>query len=253
MSTLDDDPDPIEKPRMNIWLVAMFLGVVVLLWVVRPTIDSGNTKIARRSEALSKLQKIGLATQNYASEHDGVLPPAALVVHAGMENFGWSVSLLPFLEQTNLYEQLDLEKAWNDPANREPASVKLRIFLNPRVKGPTEESGYSLLHYAANSQVFRPGKPWSIDEISVKDGSTNTIFYGEIGNHFRPWAAPGSLRDPAAGLGDGPNQFGIKEGDGLVCFAFGDGSARPISRDIDPKILKAMATPDGGEVVPQDW
>lgn len=114
------------------------------------------------------------------------------------------------------------------------------------------ESGYAVSHYAANSQVFRPDKTWSFDEISAIDGLQNTIVFGEIANHFQPWAAPGNLRDPAMGLGDGLNQFGMSD-NLTVCFAFADGSVRTISRDIDPKILKALATPDGGEELPHDW
>ncbi|HSG69553.1 MAG TPA: hypothetical protein VLA12_04015, partial [Planctomycetaceae bacterium] len=60
-----------------------------------------------------------------------------------------------------------------------------------------------------------------------------------------------SRRDPAEGIGQGPKQFGMPDSD-LVIFAFGDGSASSVSRDIDPKILKAWATPDGGEIIPKE-
>jgi hypothetical protein len=36
---------------------------------------------------------------------------------------------------------------------------------------------------------------------------------------------------------------------GGVQFLLGDASARMLSRDIDPSILSALLTPDGGEVV----
>lgn len=249
MSTHEPESDPSVQPRQNIWPVAMFLGVIVLLWVVLRAYESNDGRGHRRAESLNHLKNFGLAAHNYGSQHDGNLPPSALLGPDGTENFGWAVSLLPYLEAQTVYDRLDLDKPWNDPVNREPASVRHRIFLNPRVDGPIEEDGYSLLHYAANSQVFRPGKTWGLDEISARDGLTNTIFFGEIGNRFQPWVAPGGLRDPAEGFGDGPRQFGIP-GSGPINFAFGDGTARAINRDIDPQVLKAWATPDGREVIP---
>lgn len=251
MSTHEPESDPAVQPRWNIWPVAMFLCVIVLLWDVL-LYESNDGREHRRAESLNHLKNIDLATHNYAAQNDGKLPPPALVGPEGMENFGWAVSLLPYLEAQAMYDRLDFDKPWNDPVNRDVVTHKNRLFLNPRVERPIEEEGYGLLHYAANSQVFRPGKTWGLDEISARDGLTNTIFFGEIGNRFRPWAAPGSLRDPAEGFGDGPRQFGITGSD-LILFAFGDGSARAINRDIDPQILKALATPDGGEALPNVW
>lgn len=240
---------------MNVWSVAMFLTGIVLLWfafgVYEAMTRDGRYSGYRRSESLNHLMNIALSEHNYAAQNDGTLTPHALVGPDGTEYFGWSVSLLPFLEATAVYERLELEKPWDDPDNRVAVSVSHRIFLNPRVKIPKEVSGYGMQHYAANSHVLIPGKPLTVDEISANDGLTNTIFFGEIGNHFQPWAAPGSLRDPAEGLGVGPKQFGMTGEDGLVIFAFADGSAKPVSRDVDPKILKAWATPDGGEAIPE--
>lgn len=232
----------------------MIVGAIVLFgfaYQLYEAFSNADGHGPSRAESLNNLKNIVLSTHNYASQHDGKVPPYALVGPEGTENFGWTISLLPYLENTALYGQIDLEKPWNDPANRESSSVHIKIFLNPLIQEPTEDSGYPLLHYAANSQVFRSDKTWSLDEISAKDGLTNTILFGEISNHFRPWAAPGSLRDPAAGIGNGPNQFGMEGKAGLVSFGFADGSARLVNRNIDPKILKAWATPDGGEIIPE--
>lgn len=191
---------------------------------------------------------LGLA--NYAEANQQIIPPYALIGPKGKELFGWPVALLPYLEGQGVYDQLNLENPWDDPVNQSPTSIKIEILLNPRLDVPTSESGYALSHYAANSQVFRPDKTWSLVEISAKDGLQNTILFGEIENHFQPWASPGSLRDPAKGLGDGPDQFGMSE-NLTVNFAFADGAVKSLSPDVDPKILKAWATPDGREIIPE--
>lgn len=222
--------------------------ILVLISMISPSINHGPP--GPRAVSQNNLKCIGLSVHDYANENDHALPPHAIPGSEGSPNFGWATSLLSFLEQTNLYEHLELEKPWEDPVNQEHTSRRIEIFLNPRVDGPTEEHGYALLHYAVNSQLVRPDKSWSLDEISDKDGLGNTILCGEISSRFRPWAAPGSRRDPAEGIGDGPAQFGIKDSP-LVLFAFADGSSKVIGNDIDPKILKAWATPDGGEMMPE--
>jgi hypothetical protein len=250
MSTHDPESDPAVQPRKNIWPVSLFLGLIVLLWLILRA-DHANVRLNdRHPESLNNLKLLVLSSHNYASEHKGVLPPHALVGPDETEHFGWAVPLLPYVEAQLVYDGLHLDKPWNDPGNREPAGVSLSVFVNPRLDAPREENGYALQHYAANLQVFRPDKTWTLDEMKAQDGLTNTILFGEIANHFQPWVAPGSLRDPAEGFGDGPDQFGMSENRD-VHFAFADGSARTISRDIDPKILKAWATPDGGEVIPE--
>lgn len=223
--------------------------MLVLSGILSPNINQGPP--GPRTVSLNKLKSMGVSVHDYATEHDDSLPPHAIPGSDGSPNFGWATSLLPFLEQTNLYEHLDPEKPWDDQVNQELASRRLEIFLNPRMDGPTEEHGYALLHYATNSQLIRHDKSWSLDEISDKDGLGNTILCGEISSRFRPWAAPGSRRDPAEGIGDGPAQFGIKDSP-LVLFGFADGSAKVIGNDVDPKILKAWATPDGGEIIPKE-
>ena len=55
-------------------------------------------------------------------------------------------------------------------------------------------------------------------------------------------------RDPSLGINKGPNTFSSPGGRG-VQFIFGDSSVRFINNDIDPKVLKALATPNGGEVI----
>ncbi|MCA9065981.1 MAG: DUF1559 domain-containing protein, partial [Planctomycetaceae bacterium] len=49
---------------------------------------------------------------------------------------------------------------------------------------------------------------------------------------------------------NGPDEIGSPH-QGIVQFAFADGSVRAISVNIDNGILEALATKAGGEVVPQ--
>jgi len=83
----------------------------------------------------------------------------------------------------------------------------------------------------------------------ITDGASNTIMTGEILDSRPPWGKPGNVRDPALGIHCGPTYFGGRF-EGATAFGFADGSVHFIANDIDPDVLKALATPaakDGWE------
>ena len=82
----------------------------------------------------------------------------------------------------------------------------------------------------------------------VKDGSSNTIAAGEVSAGFKAWGDPTNLRDPANGIGGGADQFGSSSPGGANML-FMDGSVKFIPENIDPQVLQALSTPDGGEPV----
>jgi hypothetical protein len=160
--------------------------------------------------------------------------------------------MLPFLiaPDSYLYEEISREKSWNDPVNRDIAKKQIEFYLNPEISLTTNSEGYPLNHYSANSRIIQRDKALTFKDIT--DGTSNTIVFGEINAGFRPWAAPGNTRDPALGINRGPRTFGGSRPEGGL-FTLMDGSVRYLSSDIDPQVLKALATPDGGEELPHDW
>jgi hypothetical protein len=66
-----------------------------------------------------------------------------------------------------------------------------------------------------------------------------------------PWGAPGNARDPALGLKPGSKTMGVSVHDGVTIIGFADGRVMAVSNDIDPTVLKALSTPDGGETIPE--
>jgi len=84
----------------------------------------------------------------------------------------------------------------------------------------------------------------------MPDGNTHTLFAGEVISNFKPWGDPSNRRDPLLGLNTSPQGFGGTM-NLTTHFIMADGSVRGIYNKIDPKILKAIATPDAGEEVGQ--
>jgi hypothetical protein len=122
-------------------------------------------------------------------------------------------------------------------------------FVNPDLPVTTlqDPEGFGLSHYAANIWVMGPNRGLKLSQIS--DGTANTLLAGEVNAHFRPWGHPVNWRDPAKGINRSPDGFGGAPTAGGASFVMADASTRFVSENVHPAVLKALATPDGGEDV----
>jgi hypothetical protein len=196
------------------------------------------------------LKAFALAVLNYIELTRGKAPVAD---KNGWPFHSWATLALPYRDYTLRNEQgdqVDLNLPWNDAKNRKFFRGVIGVLLNPSLAdAPQHDSnGYGLSHYAANCQamaggVFRP-------ESHFTDGTANTLLIGEVNTSFRPWGDPANVRDPARGINRSAFGFGGPASAGGALFAMADGSVRFVSDRTSPAVLKALATPDGGEVIP---
>jgi len=198
------------------------------------------------------LQAMGKAFHEI-TEDDGRLPPGALFDEKGRALHSWETLLLPHLvrdpwrRQSRIHIDVDLTKPWTDPANAAAFRTKLPVFLNPPL-GPDEVDGLAASHYSWNSHLL--GIPTPLKTSDITDGLSNTLLIGEVNTGHQAWGDPINWRDPALGLHSRPDTFGGISGQPYVSFLFLDGSSRPLNTNIDPEVLKALATPASGEIVP---
>jgi hypothetical protein len=71
---------------------------------------------------------------------------------------------------------------------------------------------------------------------------------GEVAAGFKAWGDSTNVRDPADGIRHDATTFGRTGGQGCQ-FLLMDGSVRFVSDSVNPAVLKAISTPDGGESV----
>ena len=69
----------------------------------------------RRAVSMNNLKQIWLALNQYEGVHR-FLPPGATFDRNGYPLHGWQTLILPFMEQSVLFDQIDLALPWNDPA-----------------------------------------------------------------------------------------------------------------------------------------
>ena len=113
-------------------LLVVIAIIAVLIALLLPAVQQAR-EAARRTQCKNHLKQLGLALHNYASD-TGVLPPSAAVslsVSATGNNGSWSIHgrLLPFLDQANVYNGVDLSIAWDNQLSI--SGKKVPIFSCP--------------------------------------------------------------------------------------------------------------------------
>ncbi len=230
-------------------------------WLVtspEPLIGGGIRVPAARSRSSNNLKQMVLAAHNYSDAHEdkaahsGQLPPGCTTDRFGNPLHGWQALVLPYMEYESLHGRIRFDRPWNAPENRSAYETSIPAFLIPYPPLPDREDGYVLSHYAGNVHVLPPSRGLRLP-ADFKDGTSNTLFAGEVSAGFRPWGHPLNLRDPGRGIRATADAFSGPRPGGTPLFAMADGSVRSIKPTISPAVLKALATPAGGDDPGTDW
>ncbi|WP_417383049.1 DUF1559 domain-containing protein [Gimesia sp.] len=224
-------------------LVGCLFAVALLAFLFSPVVEKMKIQkrnLARQSVSKSNMKQLGLALWNYQKEHQ-TFPAGATFTKTGTPLHSWQTRILPFVDQDQLYQQIDLEKPWNDPANQQHFQRIVRCYVVPwsdELKSPEE---YALSHYVGNELLLTKNQGIPLSQIT--DGASHTISAVDRGDHFKAWGDPANVARPADVIG--PDKKTLFPGGNLILFS--DGHVQFVSNKIDPQILKDLSTPDGGE------
>jgi hypothetical protein len=125
-------------------------GVVAALLL--PAVQQARTA-ARQTQSKNNMKNIALAIHNY---HDtfghfpqGTVPNEDLKPE---QRLSWQYSILPFIEQSAMYEQIDKGQSWNSEANKDWAEVRLNVFLDPATELDADDE-FAPTHYVGMAGV----------------------------------------------------------------------------------------------------
>jgi len=107
-------------------LLVVIAVVGILIALLAPAVQSAR-EAARRMQCQNNLKQLGLAFQNHVDARTG-LPAARTTTPAG---HGWCVDLLPFIEESTLYQTYDFAKHYYDPANQTAVLTPSPVFQCP--------------------------------------------------------------------------------------------------------------------------
>src|SRR4030095_16557971 len=92
------------------------------------------------------------------------LPPAYTVDAAGKPLHSWRTLILPYIENKKLYDQIDLSKPWDDPANRAAYETNLPFYRCPSGDAARRQTTY--LAVVAPGGCFQGSQPRTLAEIT---------------------------------------------------------------------------------------
>jgi type II secretory pathway pseudopilin PulG len=270
-------------------LLVVIAIISVLVALLLPAIQQSRES-ARRVQCQNHLRQIGLGLLAY---HDtaSAFPPGLVDRITGSNPQGkqlaWSIFLLPYIEEMNVYRRFDLSASYRSAANRDPAGRIITIYNCPSTArlaadrtgdttGDRNHNGQwdpgddlAFTDYGGNFGFSGLGKgfangvliretPIAISQIS--DGTSHTILVSEDtgrGAAFDgQWANGENIFDETGPV----NNRAIPESQwqydemwsdhpGGINALCCDGSVHFVWEEIDLEVLAALCTRASGEVL----
>ena len=121
-------------------LLVVIAIIAVLIALLLPAVQQAR-EAARRSQCINNLKQLGLGLHTY---HDSlnVFPPGWLGVQGGVSNtqgpsgFAWASHILPYIDQTPLYNRLNFNLSCTDASNAIARQTVLTSFRCPSDPSP---------------------------------------------------------------------------------------------------------------------
>jgi type II secretory pathway pseudopilin PulG len=267
-----------QRPGFTLFQLIVVLAILaILIGLLLPAVQRVR-QAAARIKCANNLRQLGLAMHN-ANDTYGSFPPAVGHYPAGATNpFGTLLfHALPFIEQDNLYQSAADEQkkfsVWNNGVYRQPVKIYVSP-LDPTLPDSVFEGWLGTTSYAANFQVFGHPSDNSMQGTrritDITDGTSLTIMFamryqvcngeptgwGYAGEDTRApvfayrntgkfqLAPPQAKCDSALAQAPVPQGLNVSRCDGSVAF---------VTDKISPQTWWAACTPDGGEVIGDDF
>jgi hypothetical protein len=210
------------------------------------------------------MKQIALALHNYAEDHDGWFPPAALHDEGGRPLLSWRVLILPYVEQDALYKEFRLDEPWDSEHNAALLPRMPKVYSVPSrlpVGVGAERSETFIQAFVGPGAAFEGSQALRPSEVDFSDGLSNTALLAEARDAV-PWTKPADLAyepdGPLPALGGvftGESRFSLFGPNRARGFhvATGDASVRFLGPQVSEATLRAAITRNGGDRLGDDW
>lgn len=251
---------------IELLVVIAIIGLLVALLL--PAVMSAR-EAARRAQCSNNLRQIGLALHGYHDLHS-LFPPGGWewrpYGNTTKRQLAWSMLILPHLEQAPLYNTLNILRPFDSPANSTGASTILSVFLCPssrRLAPLVDGRGGCDYGGIFGERMTSPNNPPKgsmlydrpLGIVDLRDGTSQTILIGE--DSWFPdgqWINGRNVFDQAFPINKAPPFENDIRSDhpGGALVLLGDGSAHFLKETIAPRVLAALCTRAGRELVSAD-
>jgi hypothetical protein len=213
-------------------------------------VQAAKPEAPRETELIARsagnLRKIAGGIHAYV-EAEKRIPPPAIYGRDRSPLLSWRVAILPYIGEKELYAQFHLDEPWDGAHNKAFLKKMPKVYepvAAPSTAGTAYYQGFNgkgaFFDEPRGIPPAKEGHPF----FAISDGSVNTLMVVEAATPV-PWTKPEDVKytpgKPAPKLG---GQFR-----GGFTALTADGATRFIKSSIDPKLLDALITYNGGEVI----
>ncbi len=257
----------VSRGRRGMTLIELLVVMAILgslIALLLPSVQSARAA-AHRTSCQNHLRQIGLAMHGHLAQQ-GTFPPGGIewrpYGNTTNRQLAWCVWLLPYLDESPLYELLDTEQPFDSPANAAAAATLLPVFVCPTGtrglrlvdgRGPCDYGGiYGERLMSAND----PPKGSMLYDRAlaakhISDGLAKTLLVAEdTGFTDGQWINGRNLFDQAFPINAAPvweNDIRSQHAGGAQAV-LADGGVIFLSEDLDLRVLAAYCTRAGHEV-----
>lgn len=214
----------IQKGFTLVELLVVIAIIGILVGLLLPAVQAAR-EAARRMSCSNNLKQISLSLHNYHDTYNKFpsgqyfCKPGGTCVNRPdwLQGWGWSASILPFIEQGNLGRQLDYGRNLYDPVNIQIVRTPMPIFQCPsdatrRPEVPPSgiasdprriatsnycgNGGSFSNSFESNSLASATDQNWTNGVLrrdskhkfaDISDGTSNTILIGEVTHYNFTW------------------------------------------------------------------
>jgi prepilin-type N-terminal cleavage/methylation domain-containing protein/prepilin-type processing-associated H-X9-DG protein len=181
---------PMKRKRSGFTLIELLVVIAIiaiLIGLLVPAVQKVRSAAAR-IQCQNNIKQLGLALHNYHSSY-GTLPPGS-----NPQGFTVVAQLLPYIEQDNVYNQINFTVSANDPSNAAPLGMRIKTLICPADRTSQTPNGQGGNNYFANygtepwffqntsvaNGVFGLRQTTGVQLTDITDGTSNTIAFSEL-------------------------------------------------------------------------
>jgi len=186
--------NPSKQAFTVLELLVVFSTIAMLIGLLLPAVQAAKDA-ARRMQCINNMRQVGLALQ---SHHESLrVLPAGWSRDEGHETaFGWSVSILPYLEEASLFSAIDIEAGVLSPTNEQARTISPNVFLCPAdfaaqtfFLHKEEHNDHQETHPSSNDSIELPSSNYAgvfgtSDPDDVKGDTGEGAFLMDTGVRF---------------------------------------------------------------------
>jgi prepilin-type N-terminal cleavage/methylation domain-containing protein/prepilin-type processing-associated H-X9-DG protein len=163
-----------QRPAFTlIELLVVIAIIAILIGLLLPAVQKVR-EAAARAQCTNNLKQLGLGCHNHVDTYGGLpyapynpaIRAVPLPTKPWTQPYAWTVDILPFIEQQNVYNLYNKDRPWGGAVNRAAVAARIKVFVCPSSPGGDDPAarhipyGRGALDYIAQYNVNAVALPY---------------------------------------------------------------------------------------------